>query len=166
MPSFIPRHYDIHAWTLAEARRYLDAKHQLGWRVAMMAPKPEPAKSSSFSRRFPLKKALRFQLTHELGDNREEGSSLNPKPQPRLGLFSFSQLERAKLHLKSTCNCMRNSPSLRLKFCPKNFSRLTRLQYEALQKSSYIHMPKQEADSYDERRCRIAGICGMLRPHR
>ena len=121
MPSFIPRHYDIHAWTLAEARRYLDAKHQLGWRVAMMAPKPEPAKSSSFSRRFPLKKALRFQLTHELGDNREEGSSLNPKPQPRLGLFSFSQLERAKLHLKSTCNCMRNSPSLRLKFCPKNF---------------------------------------------
>jgi len=38
MPEFIPRHYDIHAWTLAEARRYLDAKHQLGWRVAMMAP--------------------------------------------------------------------------------------------------------------------------------
>ena len=38
MPSFIPLHYDIHAWTLAEARRFLDAKHQLGWRVAMMVP--------------------------------------------------------------------------------------------------------------------------------
>jgi hypothetical protein len=38
MPSFIPRHYDIHAWTLAGARRYLDAKHQLGWRVVNMMP--------------------------------------------------------------------------------------------------------------------------------
>jgi hypothetical protein len=38
MPSFIPRHYDIHAWTLAEARKYLHAKYQLGWRVAMMVP--------------------------------------------------------------------------------------------------------------------------------
>lgn len=38
MPQFIPRHYDIHAWTLAESRRYLDAKHQLGCRVAMMVP--------------------------------------------------------------------------------------------------------------------------------
>jgi hypothetical protein len=38
VPEFVPRYYDIHAWTLAEARRFLDAKHQLGWRVAMMVP--------------------------------------------------------------------------------------------------------------------------------
>jgi hypothetical protein len=46
----------------------------------------------------------------------------------------------------------------------EELSRLTRLQYEALQKSSYIHMPKQDANAYDERRWRIAGICEMLRP--
>jgi hypothetical protein len=38
MPEFIPRHYDIHAWTISEARKYLDVKHQLGWRVARMVP--------------------------------------------------------------------------------------------------------------------------------
>jgi hypothetical protein len=38
MPQFIPRHYDIHAWTIGEARKYLDVKHQLGWRVAKMVP--------------------------------------------------------------------------------------------------------------------------------
>jgi hypothetical protein len=38
MPEFIPSYYDLHAWTLGEARRFLDAKHQLGWRVVMMVP--------------------------------------------------------------------------------------------------------------------------------
>jgi hypothetical protein len=38
LPQFILHHYDIHAWTLVEARRYLDAKHQLGWRVVQMMP--------------------------------------------------------------------------------------------------------------------------------
>jgi hypothetical protein len=46
----------------------------------------------------------------------------------------------------------------------EELSRLTRLQYEALQKSSYINMTKKDADAYDERRLRIAGICEMLRP--
>lgn len=38
MPSFIHRLYDIHAWTLSEARRFLDVKYQLGWRVLQMIP--------------------------------------------------------------------------------------------------------------------------------
>ena len=38
MPQFIPRHYDIHVWTLAESRKFLDVKHQLGWRVVQMQP--------------------------------------------------------------------------------------------------------------------------------
>ena len=38
MPQFIPRHYDIHVWTLAESRKFLDVKYQLGWRVVKMMP--------------------------------------------------------------------------------------------------------------------------------
>ncbi len=38
MPQFIPRHYDIHTWTLSEARKFLDVKYQLGWRVVKMVP--------------------------------------------------------------------------------------------------------------------------------
>jgi hypothetical protein len=34
----IPRHYDIHAWTLSDARRFLDVKYELGWRVVKMTP--------------------------------------------------------------------------------------------------------------------------------
>jgi phosphoribosylformylglycinamidine (FGAM) synthase PurS component len=48
----------------------------------------------------------------------------------------------------------------------EELSRLTRLQYEALQQWSYIKMPKEEADGYDERRTRIAEICEMLKPAR
>ena len=40
MPSLIPVHYDIHAWTLAEARRFLDVKYELGWRVVQVIPQP------------------------------------------------------------------------------------------------------------------------------
>ena len=38
MPLNIPRHYDIHAWTLAEARKFLDVKYQWGWLVVKMTP--------------------------------------------------------------------------------------------------------------------------------
>jgi hypothetical protein len=62
MPSFIPRHYDIHAWTLAEARRFLDAKHQLGWRVAMMVPQAGTRKIVFlFEKTVPRKKAAATQ---------------------------------------------------------------------------------------------------------
>jgi hypothetical protein len=36
--QLIPRHYDIHAWTISEARKFLDVKYQLGWRVVKMTP--------------------------------------------------------------------------------------------------------------------------------
>ncbi|HEY1650124.1 MAG TPA: hypothetical protein VGF96_19225 [Terracidiphilus sp.] len=39
---------------------------------------------------------------------------------------------------------------------------LSRQQYEALQKSSYIRMSKEEADAYNERRLRIGEICDLL----
>lgn len=48
----------------------------------------------------------------------------------------------------------------------EELSRLTRLQYEAFQQSSYINMPKKAADAYDERRMRIAEVCEMLKPVR
>jgi len=38
LPQLTPRHYDIHTWTISEARKFLDVKYQLGWRVAMMTP--------------------------------------------------------------------------------------------------------------------------------
>jgi hypothetical protein len=41
-------------------------------------------------------------------------------------------------------------------------SMLTRLQYEALQRSSYLRMSQSEADLYDERRVRIAELCELL----
>jgi hypothetical protein len=40
LPQFTPRHYDVQAWTLSEARRFLDVKYQLGWRVVKMTPQP------------------------------------------------------------------------------------------------------------------------------
>jgi hypothetical protein len=39
---------------------------------------------------------------------------------------------------------------------------LTRLQYDALQKSSYAHMPKADADAYDHRLFRIIEIRQQL----
>jgi hypothetical protein len=39
---------------------------------------------------------------------------------------------------------------------------LYRLQYEALQKSSYLQMPQKEADVYDRRRVRIGELCDLL----
>ena len=48
----------------------------------------------------------------------------------------------------------------------EELSRLTRLQYEALVMSPYNHMSTEDANAYDERRWRIAGICEMLRPPR
>ena len=39
---------------------------------------------------------------------------------------------------------------------------LHRLQYKALQKSSYIRMSKKEADEYDRRRMRIGQLCALL----
>lgn len=50
------------------------------------------------------------------------------------------------------------------KLLSEELSRLTRLQYEALLRSAYPWMSTQEADAYDERRWRIAGICDLLRP--
>jgi hypothetical protein len=41
-------------------------------------------------------------------------------------------------------------------------SLLTKRQYEALQKSPYLKMSTQEAESYDRRRSRIAEICDIL----
>jgi hypothetical protein len=41
-------------------------------------------------------------------------------------------------------------------------SLLSRQQYEALQKSSYLKMSKEEADEYDKRRLRIGEICDRL----
>jgi hypothetical protein len=38
LPQYIPRHYDIQAWTLSDARKFLDVKYQLGWRVVKMTP--------------------------------------------------------------------------------------------------------------------------------
>jgi hypothetical protein len=39
---------------------------------------------------------------------------------------------------------------------------LTRDQYEALQKSSYLRMSQDESDAYDKRRLRIGEICHLL----
>jgi hypothetical protein len=41
-------------------------------------------------------------------------------------------------------------------------STLSREQYEALQKSSYLGMSKLDAEAYDERRLRIEEICRLL----
>jgi hypothetical protein len=41
-------------------------------------------------------------------------------------------------------------------------STLSRQQYEALQKASYLYMPQQEADEYNKRRLRIGEICEHL----
>jgi hypothetical protein len=38
LPQYIPRHYDIQAWTLSDARKFLDLKYQLGWRVVKKTP--------------------------------------------------------------------------------------------------------------------------------
>jgi hypothetical protein len=46
----------------------------------------------------------------------------------------------------------------------EELSRLTRLQYEAVVMSPYNGMSTEDADAYDERRWRIAGVCEMLRP--
>lgn len=39
---------------------------------------------------------------------------------------------------------------------------LYRLQYESLQKSSYLHMLEKEAEVYDRRRLRIGELCEAL----
>jgi hypothetical protein len=39
---------------------------------------------------------------------------------------------------------------------------LYRLQYEALQKSSYLRMSEKEAEVYDRRRVRIGELCENL----
>ena len=39
---------------------------------------------------------------------------------------------------------------------------LYRLQYEALQKSSYLRMSEKEAEVYDRRRVRIGELCDKL----
>jgi hypothetical protein len=44
----------------------------------------------------------------------------------------------------------------------EELSRLTRQQYEALQRASYLHMSANEAAEYDERRIRIGELCGVL----
>ena len=41
-------------------------------------------------------------------------------------------------------------------------SALTREQYNALQKSSYLKMSQEDADAYDKRRVRIGEICHLL----
>lgn len=43
---------------------------------------------------------------------------------------------------------------------------VTRQQYDALMKSSYLQMPVQDAAEYDERRIRIAEICEALKSYR
>lgn len=40
----IPHYYDIKAWTVAEAAKFLDVKHELGWRVVQMVPQPRSQK--------------------------------------------------------------------------------------------------------------------------
>jgi hypothetical protein len=44
----------------------------------------------------------------------------------------------------------------------KELSELSKLQYEALQKSSYLRMSSEEASVYDTRRVRISEICSAL----
>ena len=44
----------------------------------------------------------------------------------------------------------------------KELSKLSRLQYEALQKSFYLRMTSQGASEYDTRRVRISEICSAL----
>jgi hypothetical protein len=41
-------------------------------------------------------------------------------------------------------------------------SRLSKQQYEALQRESYLRMSRHEADEYDKRRPRIREICELL----
>jgi hypothetical protein len=44
----------------------------------------------------------------------------------------------------------------------EELGKLTRQQYTALQKSSYLHMTEEEAYEYDNRRLRIGEICEFL----
>jgi hypothetical protein len=44
----------------------------------------------------------------------------------------------------------------------KELSVLSRQQYEALQKASYLNMPQEDADEYNRRRLRIGEICEPL----
>jgi hypothetical protein len=44
----------------------------------------------------------------------------------------------------------------------KELSILSRQQYEALQKASYLNMPQEDADEYNNRRLRIGEICELL----
>ena len=44
----------------------------------------------------------------------------------------------------------------------KELAVLTRLQYEALQRSSYLRMSQSEAEEYDKRRLTIGELCELL----
>ena len=46
----IARHYDIQAWTLSDARKFLDVKYHLGWRVVKMTPMADKAELVADSR--------------------------------------------------------------------------------------------------------------------
>jgi hypothetical protein len=48
--QYIPRHYDIQAWTLSDARKFLDVKYHLGWRVVKMTPMADKAELVADSR--------------------------------------------------------------------------------------------------------------------
>jgi hypothetical protein len=73
----------------------------------------------------------------------------------------FSQLGTRQVASEAHMQPHEKLSELDAQVLSEELSRLTRLQYEALQKSSYINMPKQEADAYDERRCRslVSATC-------
>jgi hypothetical protein len=55
-----------------------------------------------------------------------------------------------------------NVSEVQAKTLAVGLSLLTKLQYEALQRSSYLRMSQSEAEAYDERRIRIGQICEIL----
>jgi hypothetical protein len=55
-----------------------------------------------------------------------------------------------------------NTPDAVSERIPAELSDLCKLQFEALQKSSYVHMSHSDAEAYDRRRVRIGELYELL----